>query len=52
MKLAYPLLFIALVISTGDAVTANDSVKKVGDSIVDANALNLGDEEFGKVRFG
>jgi len=52
MKILYPLLLIALAISTSDVATADDSVKKIGDSIVDANALNLGDEKFGEVRFG
>ena len=38
-------------IFSADAVVAVPSVKKIGDTIVDSKALNLGEEKYGKVRF-
>jgi len=47
----YLYLLTSLMMLSADAVVAVPSVKKIGDTIVDSKALNLGEEKYGKVRF-
>jgi len=42
---------VVLLISTSAYATAQMSVKKIGDSLVDSQALNLGEKKYGEVRF-
>ena len=44
-------LLVVLVFVTSDVAMAQSRVKKIGDSILDASALNLGEEKYGEVRF-
>ena len=47
-----PFIFLAIAVtSIANPVRAVPSVKKVGDSVVDSEALNLGEEKYGNARF-
>ena len=46
------LFLLGVFLVTSDAAVAQSQVKKIGDSILDSSALNLGEEKYGKVGFG
>lgn len=52
MKTKNLFLTAILTVLTGGAVMAAVSVEKVGDSVLDAKSLNLGEKKFGELRFG
>ena len=53
MKVKNLLLTISCAISLAPSSVADDTaVQKIGDSLIDLKALNLGDEKYGEVRFG
>ena len=51
MNMKHLFLLVVLVFVTSDVAMAQSRVKKIGDSILDASALNLGEEKYGEVRF-
>ena len=51
MNKKHLFLLVVLVFVTSDVAMAQSRVKKIGDSILDASALNLGEEKYGEVRF-
>ena len=51
MNMKHLFLLVVLVFVTSDVAMAQSRVKKIGDSILDSSALNLGEEKYGEVRF-
>ena len=51
MNMKHLFLLVVLVFVASDVAIAQSRVKKIGDSILDASALNLGEEKYGEVRF-